>query len=201
MVLGGQVFECTSLRVSLAVCGSFHRRSWLLRLSTLATLDIALSRYSWELDSTLQQGLVNLSEIGEDLLFRLELFAPLFYQECDTVLNLLIHLGVVEHGDELLHEGLVRNLLVERGLALVHQDVQQAQGEEDHSELRHLESLQELVGDDLGVALFGIDLVNDFVDHLDSGALVIGTGGLLDQLGQLTLIHSLSGWMCFLRSF
>ena len=140
---------------------------------------------------------------------------------CCAFAYLLIHLGVVEHGDELLHEGLVRNLLVERGLALVHQDVQQAQGEEDHSELRHLESLQELVGDDLGaaareitrklervllrghrlLALFGIDLVNDFVDHLDSGALVIGTGGLLDQLGQLTLIHSLSGWMCFLRSF
>lgn len=111
---------------------------------------------------------------------------------------LLVHLGVVQHGNELLHEGLVRHLLVERGLTLVHQDVEQTKCEVDHSKLRHLESSKELIGHDLGavdhkiagldwsqtdglhlLVLACVDLLDYFVDDLDGWALVIHASRLL----------------------
>ena len=56
-----------------------------------------------------------------------------------------VHLRVVEHGDELLHEGLVCDLLVEGCAASVHKDVDQTQREEKHAQLCYLQSLQNIV--------------------------------------------------------
>ena len=63
---------------------------------------------------------------------------------------LFVHLRIVEHGNELFHEGLPRDLLVERCATLVHQDVKEAEREEDHSQLRHLQSAQQVFRHYLG---------------------------------------------------
>ena len=56
--------------------------------------------------------------------------------------HILVHLGVVEHGDELLHEGLVGDLSVEGSRAAIHEDIEQSEREEDHSQLRHLQAAE-----------------------------------------------------------
>ena len=63
----------------------------------------------------------------------------------NKIAYVFVHLRVVEHGDELLHEGLVCDLLVEGCAASVHKDVDQAQRKEKHAQLSHLQSLQNIV--------------------------------------------------------
>ena len=58
---------------------------------------------------------------------------------------LFVHLRVVEHGDELLHEGLAGDLLVEWRAAPVHEDVDEAEREENHAQLCHLQATQNTV--------------------------------------------------------
>lgn len=55
------------------------------------------------------------------------------------VTYLRVHLWVVQHGDKLLKEELAGNLLVERCVATVDEDVEDTKREEDHSQLRHLQ--------------------------------------------------------------
>ena len=58
----------------------------------------------------------------------------------------LVHLRVAEHSDKLLHEVLAGDCFMQRSIAPIHQDVQQAQAEEDNTRLRHCEPSKQLVG-------------------------------------------------------
>ena len=71
------------------------------------------------------------------------------------IVYLFVHLGVVEHGDELLHEALAGDLLVERRAASVHKDIDEAEGEEDHAQLSHRQSTQNAVWHYLGTMKSG----------------------------------------------
>ena len=104
-------------------------------------------------------------EVRERLLFLFELFAPFLDKRCDTVLNLQdkntfrnvltinssfltylsVHFRVVEHSDELLHEVLIADLFVERGIASVHKDIKGAKSEENDLGVGHLKTLQQLI--------------------------------------------------------
>ena len=72
------------------------RRCWLAAvgfprttlLATLGVLSTGSDRNVRELDSTFDKRLVNLREVGQHVLLALELFAPLFDQERDPILNL-----------------------------------------------------------------------------------------------------------------
>ena len=125
----------------------------------------ALDRNVWESYSTLDESIVDLRESWKGLLLRSEFVCPFLDEEGDPILNLnghkrqdwlrnlyensvventhiLVHLGVVEHGDELLHEGLVGDLSVEGSRAAIHEDIEQSEREEDHSQLRHLQAAE-----------------------------------------------------------
>lgn len=114
---------------------------------------------------------------------------PFLDKVCDTILNLLVHLRVAEHSNKLLHEVLAGDCFMERSIAPIHQDVQQAQTEEYNAGLRHCEPSKQLVGHHLSIGVTCIDLVNDLIDDLDGWPLVVLAGSLLDELGNLTLVH------------
>ena len=97
-------------------------------------------------------------------MLRLELVRPFFDKERDPFLNLDqqtselvkkrityvgIHLGIVQHSNELLEESLLSNLAMERGAAPIHEDIKKAQGEKDDAKLLHLEPSQNLFRHDL----------------------------------------------------
>ena len=55
------------------------------------------------------------------------------------ILNyLLVHFGVVQHADQLFEKELACNLFVERCVAAVDKNIEDAEREENHSHLRHL---------------------------------------------------------------
>ena len=56
-----------------------------------------------------------------------------------------MHFRVVEHRDELLHEVLVADLFVERGVATVHEDVEHAEREENDLRVWHCKAAQQLI--------------------------------------------------------
>ena len=57
----------------------------------------------------------------------------------------LVHLRVAEHSDKLLHEVLAGDRFMERSIAPIHQNVEQAQTEEDNTWLRHCKPSKKLV--------------------------------------------------------
>ena len=57
----------------------------------------------------------------------------------------MVDLGVAEHSDKLLHEVLAGDCFMEGSIAPIHQDVQQAQAEEDDTWLCHCEPSKQLV--------------------------------------------------------
>ena len=63
---------------------------------------------------------------------------------------LFVHLWVVQHRDKLFHERLACNLLVEWRAASVHHDVEQAEREEDHAQIRSLQTSKKTVRHYLG---------------------------------------------------
>ena len=128
--------------------------------------------------------------------------------------HLGVHFGVVEHGHKLFKEGLVGDLTVEGSAAPVHQNVEQAQGEKDDSQLRHLQSPQKLLGDNLRttkqnqvtltptrirsaqnlLALLVVYLLDDLVNDFNRGPLVVLACGLLNEFCNLRLIHACSNF-------
>jgi len=84
-----------------------------------------------ELDTSFDECLVNLDEVRHGVLHTVfKSLGPLLDQVCDTALDVFVHLWVVQVRDQLLHEHLARDLLMELHVASIHHDIEQAESEE-----------------------------------------------------------------------